>query len=123
MIKRSQSALEKWAPKEFNFNELMKNLAYIQAMPQCPGCKKGGGNPTCEIRICALKKNMTDCSRCDQFTECKNFGQLEKSYPKIKEGLMDIKKHGQAKLIERWTNELKGKWPHCILLCESATKQ
>jgi hypothetical protein len=87
IIKHSQSALEKWAPKEFNFNEFMKGLAYIQAMLLCPGCKKDDRNPTCEIRICALNKNLTNCSQCDDLAECKNFESLEKDHPKIKEEL------------------------------------
>lgn len=121
-IKQSQSALEKWAPKEFNFNELIKNLTQIQAMPLCPGCKKGGGNPTCEIRICALKKNMTNCSQCDELAECKNFESLQRNHPKIKEELREIRNTDQKKVIEKRMSELKTKWPHCVLLCETARK-
>jgi len=122
IIKRSKPALEKYAPKEFNFNEFMKGLSCIQAMPMCPGCRKGGGNPTCKIRICALEKSMTDCSQCDELIECKNFEELEKSHPTIKKGLMEIKSHDQTELIEKWMGELKNKWPHCILLCTSTKK-
>jgi len=121
-VKRSQSALEKWAPKGFNFNELMKELSHIQAMPHCPGCRKGGGNPNCTIRICALNRGVTYCSQCEQLLTCNNFGELEKSNPKVKEGLTEIKNKGQAVLIEKWMGELKTKWPHCLLLCESAKK-
>lgn len=122
IIKRSQAALEKWAPKEFDFNEFMKGLASIQAMPLCPGCKKGGGNPACEIRICASKKNITNCSQCDGLAECKNFESLEQGYPKIKEELRKIKNVDQKEVIENWMSELKTKWPHCVLLCETADK-
>lgn len=122
ITKRSKAALEKWAPKEFNFNEFMKGLACIQAMPLCPGCRKGGGNSSCKIRICALNKGVTDCSQCDQLKECTNFEELEKSSPKIKEGLTEIKNKGQKALVEKWMDELKTKWPHCVLLCASAKK-
>ena len=115
IITRSQSALKKWAPKEFNFNDFMKGLTCIQAMPLCPGCLKGGGNPTCEVRICASKKNMINCSQCDQLTICKNFEDLEKHYPNIKEDLIKTKGASRQELIEKWTNELKSKWPHCVL--------
>ena len=121
-IKCSQSTLEKWGPKEFDFKEFMKGLACIKAMPLCPGCKKGGGNPTCEIRICALKKNVTNCSQCDALTECKNFESLEQSNPRIKDELRKIKNVDQKRVIEKWMSELKTKWPHCVLLCE-ATKR
>jgi len=109
--------LEKWAPKDFDFKEFMKGLASIQKMPSCPGCLKGGGDPTCKIRICALKKNISDCSQCDQLMECENFETLEKHYPNIKKDLIKNKNANRQKLIEKWTTELKSKWPHCILLC------
>jgi hypothetical protein len=88
-------------------------------MPLCPGCKKGGGNPTCEIRMCALKKNMTNCNQCEALTECKNFESLEKNNPKIKDDLRKIGNADQKEVVEKWMNELKRKWPHCVLLCET----
>jgi hypothetical protein len=96
----------------------MKGLACIKAMPLCPGCKNGGGNPTCEIRICALKKNVVNCSQCDALIDCKNFESMEQSNPKIKEELRKLN-HDQKKAIEKWMSELKTKWPHCVLLCET----
>ena len=119
---QTQSArLEKWAPKDFNFNEFVKGLACIQATPLCPGCKKNGGNPACEVRICASKRKITNCRQCDGLAECKNFESLEQSYPKIKEELRKIKNVDQKEVIKS-VNELKTKWPHCVLLCERAKK-
>lgn len=114
--------LEKYIPKEFDFKEFLKGLASTQKMPLCTGCRKGGGLLTCKIRMCALDKGMTDCSLCEQFTECKNFEQLEKTHPKIKEGLMEISGMNHQRLIEKWMSELKNKWPHCILFCASTKK-
>jgi len=114
--------LEKWVPKGFDFREFMKGLTCTQAMPLCPGCQKGGGPSACKVRICALEKGMTDCSTCDQLIECKNFEQLEKNHPKMKEDLMEIKGKPRPELMEKWMAELKNKWPHCILLCTSAKK-
>jgi len=122
IIKRSQSALEKWAPKEFNFNEFMTGLTCIQAMPLCPGCKKGGGNPTCEVRICASRKNIGNCSQCDGLAECRSFESLEQDYPKIKEELGKMGNVDQREVIEKWMSELKTKWPHCVMLCRTAKK-
>ncbi len=119
IIKRSQHALEKWAPKEFNFNEFMKGLAYIQAMPLCPGCKKGGGDPTCTIRSCASKKDLTNCGQCDGLAECKSYESLEQGNPRIKDELRKIKNIDQKDVIEKWLSKLKTKWPHCTLLCNS----
>jgi hypothetical protein len=118
-IKRSQQALERWASKEFNFNEVMKNLTYVEAMPMCPGCKKGGGDPTCGIRSCASKKNITNCSQCDELAECRNFESLEQGHPRTRDQLAKIKNVDEKKAIQKWMSELKTKWPHCTLLCES----
>jgi len=116
------SKLEKWAPKGFDFKEFTKGLALIQTMPLCLGCKKGGGPPTCRIRICALGKGVIDCSQCAQLVECRNFEQLEKTLPNVKGHLMKIKNANRKELIEGWMSELKTKWPHCILLCTSIKK-
>lgn len=122
IIKRSQPSVIEWAPKQFNFNGLMRELTFIQAMPNCPGCRKGGGTPNCKVRICALNKGVAYCSQCEQLLTCGEFEELEKNNPKIKEGLIEIKNKGQAVLMKKWMGELKGKWPHCLLLCESASK-
>lgn len=78
IVKKSQSALERYAPKEFDFDAFMKGLTCVQAMQLCSGCKKGGGNPTCAIRICASKRNIENCSQCNELMECKNFEKLRK---------------------------------------------
>lgn len=111
-----------WVPKEMNFEEFMKALGIIQTASLCLGCQKGGGNPTCNIRACASKRNIANCSQCNELMECKNFEELERYYPRIREGLLKIKEVGREESIRKWMNELKTKWPHCILLCE-ATKQ
>ena len=114
--------LEKWAPKDFDFQELMKGLASIKTMSLCPGCRKGGGNPTCKVRICALQKGMNDCSPCDALLECRNFEQLERENPKRKQLLLDMKDASKQELITKWTNEIQKKWPHCTVYCASNQK-
>ncbi|MBO3808276.1 MAG: DUF3795 domain-containing protein [Candidatus Brockarchaeota archaeon] len=89
-------------------------------MPLCPGCRKGGGSSTCKVRICALDRGVTDCSLCEQLIRCTNFEQLEKTHPRIKEGLIRIKNENRPVLVEKWMGKLKYKWPHCVLFCASA---
>lgn len=122
MVKNSKLEENPWVPKNFDFKEFMKGFASIQSMSLCPGCLKGGGPSNCEIRLCALRKNMVNCGECNQLTECAKFAQLEESHPKIREGLMEIKNMGRSKLVEKWMGELSGKWPYCVLLC-GATKK
>ncbi len=109
--------LEEWAPKDFDFKEFMKGLASIQAMPSCLGCLKGDGRPNCEIRACASNKNITDCSECDQPMACKNLETLQKMRTGAHRAniLVKTKNVDRHELIEKWTAELKSKWPCCIL--------
>lgn len=109
--------LEEWAPKDFDFSEFKKGLASIQAMPLCQGCLKDGGRPDCEMRVCATSKNLDDCSECDQQKDCKHLELLQK----MRTGAIDAglfvkdEKTDQRKLIEKWTVEMKSKWPSSIL--------
>ena len=109
--------LESWAPKEFDFKDFMKGLASIQAMPLCQGCLKGDGRPNCEIRICASNKNITDCNECDQPTACKNSETLHKMRSGASRAALFVKTENidRQDLIDKWTSELRSKWPHYIL--------
>jgi hypothetical protein len=115
-VKKNQ--MEKWAPKDFDFKEFMKGLASLQKVPLCQGCLKGGGNPTCTIRICA-KKKFSNCNECELLVSCKNFEMLEKSNPNVRKDLLKNKSTSQRELIKKWKTELKRKFPHCLVLCNS----
>ena len=109
--------LEEWAPEDFDFKEFMKGLASIQTIPLCQGCLKDGGRENCEMRACALNKNIADCSECDQTTMCKNLETLQKMRTGARRAglLVKTKSIDRQELIEKWTAELKSKWPSCIL--------
>jgi len=110
--------LEEWAPKDFDFKEFKKGLASIQALPLCRGCLEGDGKPNCEIRTCASNKNITDCSKCDQPTACKNSEMLRKMRTGASSAGLFVKTKNvdRQELIKKWTTELKSKWPCCILI-------
>jgi len=117
--------LEEWAPRDFDFKEFVKGFTSIQTMPSCQGCLKGDDRSNCEMRACASSKKINDCSQCDQPTACKNLETLKKMRTgALQAGLLvkteDVDRQG---LIEKWINELKSKWPHCILLCNASTEQ
>jgi hypothetical protein len=109
--------LKEWGPKDFDFKEFKKGLASIQAMPLCQGCLKGDGRPNCEIRSCALNKKINDCSQCDQSEACQNLDILQKMRTGARRAnlLVKTKNVDGTKLIEKWTAELKSKWPSSIL--------
>jgi hypothetical protein len=108
--------LEDWAPDNFNFNEFKKGLASIQDMPLCPGCQKGGGRDSCEIRACSLRK-LKDCTECGMPEDCENLELLQKMRTGAVEAGLMVKNENvdEDELIERWTSELRGKWPSSIL--------
>jgi hypothetical protein len=109
--------LKEWGPKDFDFKEFKKGLASIQAMPLCQGCLKGDGRPNCEIRTCALNKRINDCSECDQPEACKYVEILEKMRTGALRAdlLVKTEEVNQKKILDKWTDELKGKWPSSIL--------
>jgi flavodoxin len=109
--------VKEWGPKDFDFEEFMKGLASIQAMPLCQGCLKGDGRPNCEMRICASNKKINDCSECDQPEDCKNAENLEKMRTGALSAGLLVKTEDidREKLIEKWTAELKNMWPSSIL--------
>ena len=109
--------LKEWAPKDFDFNEFMKGLASIRDMPLCQGCLKGDGRQNCEMRTCASNKNITDCSECDQPMGCKNLEILQKMRTGARHAGLFVKTENvnRKELIEKWTTELRNKWPCCIL--------
>lgn len=108
--------LEGWAPGDFDFGEFKKGLASIQAIPLCTGCRKGGGRDSCEIRACALRR-LEDCSECGMPDDCETLELLLKMRVGAVEAGLMVKDENvdQAKLIERWASELRGKWPSSIL--------
>ena len=113
--------LESWAPKDFNFKELMKGLTSIQTMPLCQGCRMDGGRSSCEMRICASNKNLNDCTECDRPEECENSETLEHMRSGAQGAGLFVKTEnvGWQVLIKKWTAELKSKWPSCTILCPS----
>jgi hypothetical protein len=68
-------------------------FSYFKDYPQCyevlgglaklrckPGCRKGGGNPTCKIRLCCQKKELTGCWECGDFEDCAKLEALQKNH-------------------------------------------
>jgi len=105
-----------WGAKDFDSKEFMKGLASIQSLPICQGGLKGGGNDECKIRPCASSMKISDCSECNERATCKNLEALQKVRTGARRVDMLIKTDkGQQQLIEKWTAELKNKWPSHIL--------
>jgi len=113
--------VDEWGARDFDSKEFMKGLASIQNLPICRGCLKGGGNDECKIRPCASKRKISDCNECNEHTTCRNFEALQK----VRTGalavgmLLKTGRVGRRELIEKWTAEIKDKFPHCLLFFHS----
>jgi len=114
--------VDEWGAKDFDGKEFMKGLASIQALPICQGCLKGGGNDECKVRPCAQNRKISDCMECDERATCKNLEALQK----VRTGALRVRmlmrnendKDSQQQLIEKWTTQLRDKWPCNILFQE-----
>jgi len=109
--------VSEWGAKDFDSKEFMKGLTSIQNLPVCTGCLKGGGNDQCKIRPCASEKEISDCNECKELTTCKNLEVLQK----VRSGALDVGmllktgKGDHGELIEKWTAEIRNKFPHCVI--------
>jgi len=109
--------LKEWVSKDFDYYEFSKGLTSIQHLSFCPGCMKGGGRERCEIRICASKKGLHNCTACDEQVDCKHSMILEKMRSGALAAGLFVKsdQDDRHQLIEKWMAELVSKWPSCIL--------
>lgn len=109
--------LENWAPKTFDFKEFLKGLRTIGTTPLCAGCRKGGGWEACPMRGCVEKKEIADCSGCDDQAACPHSASLEKMRKgSVRAGLfVKTTKDDPKKLLAGWAKKLKTRWPSCIL--------
>jgi hypothetical protein len=56
-----------------DFNDYPQCYTVLGAMVRLrchKGCKDGGGNPMCKVRICCRKKDIEGCWECVEFEEC-----------------------------------------------------
>lgn len=65
------------------------------------GCRNGGGNPFCKIRICCQKKNLEGCWKCTESDQCKNLETLIPVHDDAHiKNLNIIKKKGKESFIK-----------------------
>ncbi len=109
--------IDDWGAKGFDPKEFMKGLSSLQNLHICVGCRKGGGNEECRIRPCASSRKIADCTECDEPGTCKNSAALQK----VRKGALAVgmvakdRKCSQQQLIEKWTAEIRDKFPYCLI--------
>lgn len=81
-------------PNGDTFWSFLKGLAEEGA---CGSCKEGGGNPGCQIRVCAKDKNIAMCAQCEEYP-CDKFEALFAGYPMLQEDNRLLRESG----IDAW---------------------
>jgi len=99
--------VNEWGPKGIDYNGVLKGLDVVSSMEPCQGCLKGGGRTDCEIRACALERNLTECVDCDMHEACKNSAIIRHMREgALRVGMMVKEKQGdRAKALEKWVAE------------------
>jgi hypothetical protein len=111
--------VDSWGVNDVPFDsiEFMEGLKAVQSLRICPGCLKGGGNTECRIRECAVKRKISDCSECIKPGACDKTEALQK----VRTGalavgmLLKTQKGSQKRLIEKWTAEIRNKFPYSVI--------
>ena len=100
----SQEKFEKIAnmiPELENYKEFSKVLDTISNI-ECPiGCRAGGGNAECEVKVCCQNKGYFTCAECDEFMYCTELAGI----PVIQCGVISY-----AKELERLREVGMDKW-------------
>lgn len=95
---------EEMEKSKFDYDQFKAGLEWF-TKTGCPGCREGGGNPVCPIRMCVQAKKLRGCWECSEMEECRTLVMFEKeSSYRVLESLQDIKKSGEetyAKKMEK----------------------
>ena len=88
--------------KDFtSYDECYKVLGAMVKFRCRKGCKNGGGSPFCNIRKCAMKKELDGCWECADFETCKKLEFLEPVHGNAHlKNLKKIKKDGKDELLK-----------------------
>lgn len=108
-----------WGVKDINRDAFFNALQAIESIPICDGCLKGGGRDHCELRSCALSRELTQCHDCST-PECEHSTVLEHMRSGAHAaGLFVRTAHANNhELLDQWIMELKKGMPSCILFAE-----
>ena len=70
---------------------VMHNFNFTSEMINCTGCKGTGVQIghclNCEMRKCAMVKNLFNCGACDEFKTCKTINGFIEMVPQARENL------------------------------------
>ena len=101
-IRPAAEALEDEMQKA-GFDEIIQYIpggeefwSFLKGMSEkglCISCRDWGGNPGCEVRICAKKKDIKMCALCKRYP-CEKFDAFFENYPTLKDDNELLRKKG-----------------------------
>jgi hypothetical protein len=86
-------------------------------VPQCPGCRAGGGMPACQICVCARERDLDLCADCPDFP-CERVAALAASYPTL---IADNRRLGDVGLA-RWLAEQEERARRGVVYADTRTQ-
>ncbi len=96
--------IKDWAPmvpggEGLDWTATEKTLDWLTKYAFCAGCEKGGGSPTCAIRICANEKGFALCNECDELEACTKFDWLGDYSKTLKGKLVDYRGKTKEEIV------------------------
>jgi hypothetical protein len=61
------------------YEPFKKSLDGLAALVCTKGCRPGGGNPWCKVRLCVRKRGHTGCWECADLETCTKFSEASRS--------------------------------------------
>jgi hypothetical protein len=84
-----------------NYEQCYEVLGAMVRLRCKKACHGGGGNPSCKIRICCQKKNITGCWECVDYETCSKFDFLKPIHGEANlKNLRKLKKQGVERFLE-----------------------
>ena len=97
--------LAKWEPSFEHFDDFNKVMdGLVKLFGDCPGCRQGGGDPNCKVRLCVEQKGYGTCAECGEVETCKKLAPYREGYD-----LTPVLESIREKGIERYAKEMQKK--------------
>jgi hypothetical protein len=109
--------LKSWGPRDVDYDQLSKALESTQTIGSCSGCLNGGGRESCEMRDCAVGKDIRECAQCPKEDDCPHSQPREMMRRGARNAGLFVKsgREDPGKFVARSTEALKGTNPASIL--------
>ncbi|UCF09775.1 MAG: DUF3795 domain-containing protein [Candidatus Bipolaricaulota bacterium] len=116
--------IEEWAPRELDYEQLVRGLSIVSEVATCEGCCNGGGRGHCELRRCASTRGVGRCSSCDE-TSCLYMRVLDHMRTGAREAGLYVKMEAcpDGPWIEENLKSLAKQFPSCLLFLDTSSSE